>query len=163
MENRTEELIERLKSLKEARLQRESLETEFKAKQAELSSQLDAIMSKHRNENHELIALYEQMQATEKEAEAEVRKALVDDYTVTGRKLIAKGFGVRVNTRYKYDVDKAVEWCKENAPFCLTIDKKQFESLASAASSIITVEETPTAVLPTDLDRAIEEASKLVA
>jgi hypothetical protein len=91
--------------------------------------------------------------------EEEVRKFAIGAYEESGEKRPAPGVQVKVYSRIRYEVDRAMDWCKEYAPTFIreTLDTKSFEKVApNLVGAPVTVEEEPRATIATDLSGWLE-------
>lgn len=126
------------------------LEAMLQPKRDEVKAKIEALEAQFRAENLELIEAGEQLQASMVEAETALREGLIVWHESTGDKTFDKELSVRVNTKLKYDEDRAVEWATHNAPVLIkqTVDKKAFESMPMTPDlDFVTVERTVTAVV----------------
>jgi hypothetical protein len=74
-------------------------------------------------------------------------------------KAIAPGVGIRVTTSYDYDADRAYEWATGHG-MALSLDRKAFNDICKADSTrpdFVSVSETPTATIATDLSKVLKE------
>lgn len=63
-------------------------------------------------------------------ADSELRRALIEWSRQTGEKTFDEHLSIRVTEKLEYTPEAATEWAKQNAPFILVADRKQFEQIA---------------------------------
>lgn len=91
-----------------------------------------------------------------------VKASAVTEYDTTKVKDIVDGLSVKINHEYFYDIHKATEWAKKNAPTMIVLDETAFKKHAKAVADtlplrFVTITEKPTAVISTDLSRYLHE------
>jgi hypothetical protein len=94
--------------------------------------------------------------------ENELRGLALADYKATGSKKPHPGVGIRVSTKLVYDPAVALDWAKTNVPAALVLDTKTFEGFVKASTAPVTfvsIVETPTATIATDLSEYLKEAA----
>ncbi len=126
------------------------MEAILQPKRDELKAKIEALEAQFRAENAELLEVGEQLQESITEADTALREGLIGWHKTTGEKTFDKELSVRVNTKLKYDEDKAVEWATFNAPVLInrTVDRKAFEAMPMAADlDFVSVEKTVSAVV----------------
>ena len=136
----------------EAKRTAESLQAPMSGADDDLDARIAAVKEAWQRENAELLENYDAAATSLTAAETILRDACVAEYERTGEKTFDSDLSVRVNTRLEYDRAKATEWAKDNAPFILVADDKQFKNL-DIAKTLDFVEEVKTvsAVISTKL------------
>lgn len=133
-----------------AKGKRADAETVLAPLEEELKSRLEVVADEHRETHREAYQAYADTLLAENTAEAELRRLTIDYYEKTKTKTVDENLSVRVNTKLEYEIGKAVEWAKENAPVMIveSVDKKSFEALPAVKKLDFVFEiETPTAVI----------------
>jgi hypothetical protein len=92
----------------------------------------------------------------------EVGKAAVEHFKATGKKTMTQGVGVRVYTHYKYDKEKAVDYCREHLPAVLKLNDKLFKKYLDGVQQVqplefVQIEEEPRPAISSDLSKYIEQ------
>lgn len=95
-----------------------------------LEEKLDAIRKSHYEQHAETYHIAQAAGEAMASAEKVLRDSVIAHFEATGEKTIDENLGVRVNSRFEYENDEAVEWAEKNAPVMIyrTVDKKAFES-----------------------------------
>lgn len=96
--------------------------------------------------------------------ETDLRTATLETYAETGNKKPHPALSVRVNTRLEYDPVLIRQWCIENLPQALTLDKKALEKYAKGVADIapvpgLTITRQPQATIASDLTAYLVESA----
>jgi hypothetical protein len=94
------------------------------------------------------------------ELSEQLRELALADFKATGSKKPHPGVGIRVSTKLVYDPAVALDWAKTNVPAALVLDTKTFEGFVKASTAPVTfvsIVETPTATIATDLSEYLKE------
>lgn len=89
---------------------------------------------------------------TFEEINNKLRDALIENFKVTGIKTYDENLGVTTSSKLEYEEDKAIEWCRKNAPVFIkeVLDRKGFEAMAAGVTSkldfVTTVETASTRI-----------------
>lgn len=122
----------------------------YAERRADIEAAIQALEEAFKRDNAELIATLDEAEKQVPEADAALRNAVIEAYRETGEKQIMQGFSVRVNRKPVYDPGVALDWAKTHQ-FCLALDKKAFEKLATVQDiPFVSYEETPVAVISWD-------------
>jgi hypothetical protein len=91
----------------------------------------------------------------------QLREQALADYKATGSKKPHPAMGIRVSTKLVYEPGMALDWAKTNLPAALVLDTKTFEAFVKATTvpvTFVSIQETPTATIATDLSEYLKEA-----
>ena len=80
-------------------------------------------------QNASLIEHISQLKMSIDDCKAILKENAEVEYEKTGDKKLLGGIGIRISTQLTYDEKEALEWAK-NHQLCLTLNKKEFETLA---------------------------------
>lgn len=85
-----------------------------------------------------------------------ISELALEAYTQTGEKKPASGVGIKVTKELVYYDEQALEFCIENLPNALKLDKRFFEKHAKGVAetqplNFVTIKEKPTATISSDL------------
>jgi hypothetical protein len=116
----TKELNNRFAELKEAKSRANKLRTEYDEKLRRHQTSVRGL-SRKLSKEYELI----------EEISCEIRESALEIYNVTKKQDIIPGVFIKIRTRYRYDMDKAIEWAKKEAPMLVDdyLDTRGFEYL----------------------------------
>jgi len=92
-------------------------------------------------------------------AERELKERSIALYQTTGEKKPIDKVEIKIFKRLKYDASKILNWCnwcKENAPSLLIVNKKPFEKTAEAIGAPVEVIEEAKCTIGTDLSAYIK-------
>lgn len=113
-----------------------------------------------KNANGEMINSLNEAKSEVTSAEAELKKAILDEYEVTKNKKVAPGCGVREYDEIVYNEDEALAWCIKHGGIGLTVDKKAFEQLVKSGAvkdkTIASIKKKPSATLASSLEAVPE-------
>jgi hypothetical protein len=90
----------------------------------------------------------------------QLHELALSDFKATGSKKPHPGVGIRVSTKLAYDPAVALDWAKTNLPAALVLDTKTFEAFVKATTvpvTFVSVTETPSATIATDLSEYLKE------
>jgi hypothetical protein len=90
----------------------------------------------------------------------QLHELALNDFRATGSKKPHPAMGIRVSTKLVYDLGVALDWAKTNLPAALVLDTKTFEGFVKATTvpvTFVSVTETPTATIATDLSAYLKE------
>lgn len=153
--------IEKLKNkLARARVFAGQAEAAYGEKYLGLIEILDAARTAWEKDHSLVIAENDRAKAAAEKADKELRAELVAYYNATKEKKIDEHLSVRVTVKLAYELEKATDWAKTNAPYMLIADKSQFEKHAKdkkVSLDFVTKTEDPSGVIATALP-VIEDA-----
>lgn len=129
-------------------------ESSYGSKYTGLMDALEAARNTWESENSLIVAEYNRTKAAVEAADKELRAELVKFYEATKEKRFDEHLSVRVNVKLTYELEKATDWAKTNAPYMLIADKSQFEKHAKdkkVSLDFVTKKDEPTGVIATAL------------
>ena len=127
--------------------------TEFatlKARQARLTEQMDAMVEQVTGtpEYQELKAQFIVVSEALENTDTNIRTSALEHYKASADKRPHPAIGIRLMTKCYYSEQLAVEWCKDNMPHALKLNKTMFEKHARAVSQTIPLEFVEVATEP---------------
>lgn len=147
--------IEKLKNkLARARQFAAQAENAYGEKYAGLMDAIEKARGDWERDNSLIVAEYERTKKAAEAADKDLRAELVAFYNATGEKRFDEHLSVRVNIKLAYEIEKATEWAKTNAPYMLIADKSQFEKHAKdkkVSLDFVTKKEDPSGVIASAL------------
>lgn len=132
----------------EAKASRRAHDKTVEAVQAELDREIERVKTEHAQKHAEFLQIIKDADEWLVTAETDLRDQLKEWHEASGEKTYDANLSVRVNTTLEYDKTKATAWAKDNAPFILVVDEKQFKDLDIARTlDFVTVKENVVAVI----------------
>lgn len=135
-------------------------ESSYGDKYTGLMAALEKARADWEKENSLIVAEYERTKKAAEAADKELRAELVEFYKLTREKKFDEHLSVRVLIKLTYELEKATEWAKNNAPYMLIADKSQFEKYAKdkkVSLDFVTKKDEPAGVVASVLPM-IEDA-----
>lgn len=149
MSEKDDGLIEqKRKEFVDAKNERTALNETAREILAELETKIEQVKTEHAQKHAEFLKTFQDAEEYLAITETALRDQLKEWHEASGEKTYDGNLSVRVTTKLEYDEKDATAWAKDNAPFILVADKKQFEKLPNVAElEFVEEKETVTTVI----------------
>jgi len=94
-------------------------------------------------------------------AERELKEMAIVLYEETKEKKPIDKVEIKIFKKIKYDLVKALAWCRENAPSLLIVNKKRFEKMAVELGAPVEVKEEARCAIGTDLSAYLKKTEEV--